>query len=196
MLIVHQGARPSVAASSYVAPTAVLCGDITVAENCRIMFGAVLAAEGAPITIGPRTIIMENALLRAWSDLPVTVGHDVYVGPGVSINGATLADEVYVAAGASVLPRAVVEARSVVRTNAVVHIDAVVLADRSVPDGWTAIGNPAQFVPPGADERMLVSLEGLNFSEAVFGERREVAGTQRYLDFLAPHFGDELVDEQ
>jgi carbonic anhydrase/acetyltransferase-like protein (isoleucine patch superfamily) len=196
MLIVHQGARPRVASTSYVAPTAVLCGDVTVGEDCRIMFGAVLAAEGAPISIGPRTIIMENAVLRAWPELPVMVGHDVYVGPAVSVNGATLDDEVYLAAGSSVLPGAVVGARSIVRTNAVVHIKAVLAENRRVPDGWTAIGDPAQVVPPGADERTLVSLEGLNFSEAVFGERRDAAGTQRYLDFLASHFADAVIDEE
>jgi gamma-carbonic anhydrase len=194
MRIAHQGVEPVVASTSYIAPTAVLCGNVTVGDDCRIMFGAVLVAEGAPVSIGPRTIIMENAVLRGWPDLPVTLGHDVYIGAGVSINGATLEDGVYVAAGASVLPGAVVGARTIVRTNAVVHINSVVAENGRVPDGWTAIGNPAQVVPPGPDERMLVSLEGLNFSKAVFGEGREEVGTQRYLDFLATHLADTVAD--
>ena len=45
MLIEHEGKRPTVAPSAYVAPTAVLCGDVSVGEDSRILFGAVLTAR-------------------------------------------------------------------------------------------------------------------------------------------------------
>ncbi len=74
MLIEHRGVAPSVAESAYIAPTAVVCGDVEIGEDCRIMFGAVLVAEDAPVRVGARTVIMENAVVRAWPQLPVSIG--------------------------------------------------------------------------------------------------------------------------
>jgi carbonic anhydrase/acetyltransferase-like protein (isoleucine patch superfamily) len=46
MLIEHDGKCPRIAASAYIAPTAVVCGDVTIGEDSRILFNAVVAAEG------------------------------------------------------------------------------------------------------------------------------------------------------
>ena len=64
MLIEHRGIAPRVAESAYVAPTAVVCGDVEIGDECRIMFGAVLVAEDAPVRVGARTVVMENAVIR------------------------------------------------------------------------------------------------------------------------------------
>ena len=65
MFIEHRGKRPSVDASAYVAPTAVLCGDVRVGPDSRVLFGAVLTAEDGHVEVGARCVIMENALVRA-----------------------------------------------------------------------------------------------------------------------------------
>ncbi len=193
MLIEHRGITPSVAESAYVAPTAVLCGDVEIGDDCRIMFGAVLVAEDAPVRIGPRTVIMENAIIRAWPQLPVAIGSDVMIGPGANVNGAQIDHDAFVAAGASIFPAAHLGARAIVRTNAVVHINSELPAGRVVPEGWTALGRPAEVVPPGQDERMLFSLYGMNFTKAVFGEGRAEIGMKNYLDLFGAHRDDRPV---
>ena len=57
MLLEHRGKGPRIHESAYVAPTAVICGDVTIGENCQILFGAVLVAEGGPVVIGCNCII-------------------------------------------------------------------------------------------------------------------------------------------
>jgi gamma-carbonic anhydrase len=193
MLIEHRGITPSVAESAYVAPTAVLCGDVEIGDDCRIMFGAVLVAEDAPVRIGPRTVIMENAIIRAWPQLPVAIGSDVMIGPGANVNGAQIDHDAFVAAGASIFPAAHLGARAIVRANAVVHINSELPAGRVVPEGWTALGRPAEVVPPGQDERMLFSLYGMNFTKAVFGEGRAEIGMKNYLDLFGAHRDDRPV---
>ena len=190
MLIEHRGSVPSVAESAYVAPTAVVCGDVEIGDDCRIMFGAVLVAEDAPVRIGPRTVIMENAVVRAWPQLPVSVGNDVMIGPGANVNGAEIDHDAFVAAGASIFPAAQIGARAIVRTNSVVHINSELPAGRVVPEGWTAIGRPAEVVPPGEDEQRLFSLYGMNFTKAVFGGSRAEVGMKNYLDLFGAHRGD------
>jgi carbonic anhydrase/acetyltransferase-like protein (isoleucine patch superfamily) len=193
MLIEHRGITPSVAESAYVAPTAVLCGDVEIGDDCRIMFGAVLVAEDAPVRIGPRTVIMENAIIRAWPQLPVAIGSDVMIGPGANVNGAQIDHDAFIAAGASIFPAAHIGARAIVRANAVVHINSELPAGRVVPEGWTALGRPAEVVPPGQDERMLFSLYGMNFTKAVFGEGRAEIGMKNYLDLFGAHRDDRPV---
>jgi len=193
MLIEHRGITPSVAESAYVAPTAVLCGDVEIGDDCRIMFGAVLVAEDAPVRIGQRTVIMENAIIRAWPQLPVAIGSDVMIGPGANVNGAQIDHDAFVAAGAFIFPAAHIGERAIVRANAVVHIDSELPAGRVVPEGWTALGRPAEVVPPGQDERMLFSLYGMNFTKAVFGEGRAEIGMKNYLDLFGAHRDDRPV---
>jgi carbonic anhydrase/acetyltransferase-like protein (isoleucine patch superfamily) len=195
MLIEHRGVSPRVPESAYVAPTAVLCGDVEIGEDCRIMFGAVLVAEGAPVRIGPRTVIMENAVVRAWPELPVSIGNDVVIGPAANVNGAQIDQHAFIAAGATIFPAAHIGERAIVRTNGVVHINTELPAKRVVPEGWTAIGRPAEVVPPGQDERMFFSLYGMNFTKAVFGESRAEVGMKNYLDLFVSHREDRPVED-
>jgi acetyltransferase-like isoleucine patch superfamily enzyme len=89
MLVEHRGARPAVDPSAYVAPTAVLCGDVHVGPDARILFGAVVTAEDGRIEIGARCVVMENALLRARAAHPVRLGDDVLVGPHAHLSAWT-----------------------------------------------------------------------------------------------------------
>jgi carbonic anhydrase/acetyltransferase-like protein (isoleucine patch superfamily) len=193
MLIEHRGIAPNVAESAYVAPTAVVCGDVEIAEDCRIMYGAVLVAEDAPVRIGARTVIMENAIIRAWPRFPVSIGTDVMIGQGATVNGAQIHDHAFVATGASIFPAAHIGERAIVRTNSVVHINSELPPGRVVPEGWTGLGRPAQVVPPGEDERMLFSLYGMNFTKAVFGESRAEVGMKNYLDLFGAHSDDRTL---
>jgi len=54
MLLRHRGNQPTVHPSAYVAPTAVLCGDVRVGADARILFGAVLTAEDGVVEVGAR----------------------------------------------------------------------------------------------------------------------------------------------
>jgi gamma-carbonic anhydrase len=195
MLIEHRGMSPKVSESAYVAPTAVLCGDVEVGDDCRIMFGAVVVAESAPVRVGRRTVIMDNAVIRSWPNFPVNLGDDVMIGASAHVNGAEVDDFAFIALGAALFPAAHVGSHSTVRANAVVHVNSELPARRVVPEGWTAIGRPAEVVPPGPDERMLFTLHGVNFTKAVFGEGRGGVGMKNYLDLLEAHRADQNIIE-
>jgi carbonic anhydrase/acetyltransferase-like protein (isoleucine patch superfamily) len=124
MLIEHRGASSARRRDRLRRDTAVVCGDVEIGDECRIMFGAVLVAEGAPVRVAGRTVIMENAVVRAWPQLPVELGHDVMIGPGANVNGAQIDDDAFVAAGATIFPAAHIGERASVRTNGAVHINS------------------------------------------------------------------------
>ena len=199
MLIEHLGKKPRIHPSAYVAPTAVICGDVTVGEESRVLFGAVLVAEGGPITIGSYTIVMENAVVRATSRHAVGIGSHVLVGPRAYLSGCTVEDDAFLATGATVFNGARIGARAEVRINGVVHLKTVLAPDATVPIGWIAVGDPAQILPPGEHDRIWAIQEKLDFPREVFGLRATPGKTimpeltRRYARALARHKEDRIL---
>src|SRR3954469_17001911 len=154
MLIEHERKRPRVDSSAYVAPNAVVSGDVVVGPGARILFGAVVTAEGASgrVVLGRDCIVMENALVRGRAGRPTRVGDSVLIGPHAHVNGAQIEDEVFIATGASIFPGARIGSRAELRINAVVHVNTVVGIGQTVRIGWVAVGTPAQTFSPDRHE--------------------------------------------
>jgi gamma-carbonic anhydrase len=197
MLIEHEGKRPNVADSAYVAPTAVVCGDVTLGPDSRILFGAVLTAEGGQIEVGERCIVMENAVLRGREGHPVVLGDHVLVGPHAHVNGAQIERDVFLATGASVFPGARVGHGSEVRIGAVVHVNSNLRPGSTVPIGWVAVGDPADLFPPDAHEELWPVQRAMDFPRTVFGLERAEATMERisarYAERFGRHRGDRVI---
>lgn len=106
-MIVSSGTKkPNIHASAYVAPSATISGDVTIEEGCAVLFGAVISAEGAPVTIGANSVVMENAVVKSSGgkvmQFPCSVGESCIIGPGAYIVGATIEPGVFIASGARV----------------------------------------------------------------------------------------------
>lgn len=200
MLLEHQGKRPRIDETAYIAPTATVCGDVTIGPESRVLFGAVLVAEGGPVTIGRYCIVMEEAVVRGTLRHPISVGDHVLVGPHAHLSGCTVAECVFVATGASVFNGARLGSRSEVRINGVVHVNTAVPAGATVPIGWVAVGDPAEILPPGEHERIWAVQKTLEFSRTVFGLERAPEGesimpkmTRRYARALGVHRLDHAL---
>jgi carbonic anhydrase/acetyltransferase-like protein (isoleucine patch superfamily) len=199
MLIRHASKAPRVHPTAYVAPNAVLCGDVTVGPGCRIMFGAQLIAEGGAIALGTNCVVLENAVLRSTEAHDLQLGDHCLVGPQAHVVGCSVEDEVFIATGASVFHGARLGKGSEVRINAVVHIKTELEAGATVPIGWVAVGSPAQLFPPGEHERIWEIQATLNFPHTVYGLERADASvrniTRVMSERLEAHSGDWVVDE-
>lgn len=195
----HLGAQPRIHPDAVVASTAVISGDVTIGAGCQVLHGAVITAEGGPVTLAEHTIVMENALVRASATHPVHLGAHVLVGPMASVSGALVADEVFLATGTRVFNGARIGERCEVRINAVVHLRTVLPPDTVVPIGWIAVGDPAQVLSPDRHEEIWAMQKELDFPGYVFGLDREtpdlmVQLTERYGAALARHARDRRVD--
>ena len=65
MILEHRGARPTTDPSAYVAPTAVVCGDVHGGAGARVLFGAVLTAEDERVEVGRNCVVMESEFFGA-----------------------------------------------------------------------------------------------------------------------------------
>lgn len=200
MLIEHDGASPRVDPTAWIAPNAVLCGNVSVGPGCRIMFGAQVIAEGGSITIGRECIVMENAVLRSSSRHSLRIGDNCLVGPNAHVVGCTIEDEVFIATGAAIFHSAHLGRGSEVRINGVVHIKTRLPEGATVPIGWVAVGESAQILPPGEHERIWALQEPLNFPLTVYGFERSEATmkqiTRRLSQALGSHASDRVGNPQ
>jgi carbonic anhydrase/acetyltransferase-like protein (isoleucine patch superfamily) len=201
VIVEHQGIRPRIAASAYVAPNAVVCGDVEIAEDARILFGAVVTAEaGGSVRVGACTIVMEHALVRGREGHPATIGEHVIVGPHAHVNGAEIGACAFVATSAAIFPGARVGAGAEIRINGVVHVNTVLAPGGLVPIGWVAVGDPAQVFPPSDHARIWEIQKELDFPRTVFGLPRGPAehllptATARYAEAFGRHRDDVIVD--
>jgi carbonic anhydrase/acetyltransferase-like protein (isoleucine patch superfamily) len=203
MLIEHDGERPTMAADVYVAPNAVLSGDVRLDAGARVLFGAVVTAEGGPVTIGAHSVVMEHAVVRGTGRHPAVIGRQVLVGPHAYVTGATLEDEVFVATNAMVFNGARLGRASSVALGAAVRVGGQVPAGTRIPIGWVAVGDPAQLHPPDDADAIRAGLdEAGGFFPSVFGtppdlDRSETMqlAMRRYTTALGRHVDDQLLPD-
>jgi carbonic anhydrase/acetyltransferase-like protein (isoleucine patch superfamily) len=137
-LIELDGVSPTIGADVFLAPTAVLVGDVRVADRANIWFGAVLRGDSSRIEIGEESSIQDNVVIHCAKDLPTIVGARVTVGHGAMLEGCVIEDEALVGMGAMVLQHARVESGAMLAAGAVVPERAVVRT------GMLSAGLPAR----------------------------------------------------
>ena len=200
MEIRHRESTPSVDPEAYVAPTAVLSGQVRVGPGSCVLHGAVLSADGGPVEVGANCVIMEHAVLRGTPRHPLRIGDHVLAGPHSYLTGCTVGDEVFIATGAMVFNGAQMGLASSVALGGAVHIGCVVPPQTRIPIGWVAVGDPARLYPPGEAESIRAGLEEAGgFLPFVFGTDTAADRSQqirsamrRYAGFLSrSHNGDE-----
>jgi carbonic anhydrase/acetyltransferase-like protein (isoleucine patch superfamily) len=131
------GVAPTIGEDVFLAPTAVLVGDVRVGDRANIWFGTVLRGDVSHIEIGPGCSIQDTSVIHCASDLPTVIGADVVVGHGALLEGCTIEDGALIGMGAVVLQHARIGA------GAMVAAGAVVAERQQIPAGVLAAGVPA-----------------------------------------------------
>ncbi len=175
MLIRHRGAEPRVDPTAWVAPNATLVGDVLVGPHARVLYGAVLDAEGARVEVGAHTIVSEHVVLRATAvtDAPVTVADHVFIGPHATVLGADVRSCAYLAANATVLQLSTVGAGACVAVGALVHARTVLPEEFFVPPHTTAVGDPVGVFGPDRADELAAAIAAVDFAGAAFGVQTE-----------------------
>ncbi|MGH2875175.1 MAG: gamma carbonic anhydrase family protein [Solirubrobacteraceae bacterium] len=132
------GVAPTIGADVYLAPTAVLIGDVRIGDRSSIWFGTVLRGDLSRIEIGERCSIQDTAVVHCAIDLPTVVGDGVTIGHGALLEGCEIGDGAVIGMGAIVLQHARVGAGAMVAAGGVVPERAEIAA------GMLAAGVPAR----------------------------------------------------
>jgi len=151
------GVWPTIAAGVFIAPGAMIIGDVTISEGASIWYNAVVRGDVAPIVIGRNTNIQDNCTLHVDTDAPLTIGDDCTVGHGAVVHGATIEHHVLIGMKAAVLSHAHIG------SNTIIGACALVAEHKRIPEGVLAIGVPARVarsLTPAESEHIITSADG------------------------------------
>lgn len=158
--------------TAWVAPSAVVSGDVSIGRNSRVLAGAIITGELGPVSIGDDVVVMEHGLLRGRAQHPLAIGSAVLIGPHTHLNGTVVEDEVFVATGVSMFPGSRAGTGSELRINSVLHVNTTLAPGTVVPIGWIAAGQPAELFSPDRHEELWAAQEPLDFPGTVYGVPR------------------------
>lgn len=124
----------------YLAPGAIVIGDVRIGRNVSIWFNAVLRGDNEPIVLGDGSNIQDGCVVHTDPGYPVEIGDNVTVGHNAIIHGCRIGDGSLVGMGATVLNGAQIGPRCLIGANSLVREGMV------VPDGSLVVGVTAQIV--------------------------------------------------
>jgi carbonic anhydrase/acetyltransferase-like protein (isoleucine patch superfamily) len=143
----HRGVRPAVAPDVFIAPNAVVIGDVHVGPGSSVWFSTTIRGDVFPIRIGARTNIQDNSVVHVTGGKAKTsVGDDVTVGHMVLLHGCTVGSRVLVGMGSIVLDNALIE------DDCVLAAGSLVAPGARIPARSLAMGRPAKVVRPLKNE--------------------------------------------
>ncbi|WP_282606774.1 gamma carbonic anhydrase family protein [Pelagibius sp. Alg239-R121] len=126
--------------SSWIAPTAVVIGDVSLARHTSIWWGTVLRGDNDSITLGEGSNIQENSVVHVDPGIPCSIGDNVTIGHSVTLHGCTIGDGTLVGIGAIILNGAKIG------RNCLIGANSFVGEGKEIPDNSLVFGAPAKVV--------------------------------------------------
>ena len=134
------GVKPVVDESAWVAPTADVMGNVQLAAEASVWFGAVLRGDNEPIIVGKRSNIQDNSVLHTDPGMPLTIGEGVIIGHQVMLHGCTIGDNTLIGIGATVLNGAKIG------KNCLIGAHALITEGKEIPDNSMVVGAPGKII--------------------------------------------------
>lgn len=156
--------------TGWVAPNAVLVGDVAVGRDVTVWFGAVVRGDVEKVTIGSGTNIQDQSVMHADPGFPVMIGRDCTIGHRALVHGCVIGENCLIGMGAIILNGARIGA------NSLVGAGALVTEGKEFPENALILGSPARMVRLLTDEEVQ-----RNRSAA----KHYVANGQRYKNSLS-----------
>lgn len=140
VIVPFRGHVPRIDPEAWVAPGAVIVGQVTLERGVTVWYNAVIRADHEPISVGAGSNIQDGAVLHIEHGQPVVIGRDVTVGHGAIVHSATVEDGALIGMGSTVLDGSRIGERAVVGAN------ALVTQNTTCPPESLLIGVPAKVV--------------------------------------------------
>jgi carbonic anhydrase/acetyltransferase-like protein (isoleucine patch superfamily) len=154
MIMPYRGVSPQIAADAFIAPTAVVIGDVQIGAEASIWFGCVLRGDSNSIRIGPRTNIQDGTVIHVNHEregaagTKTTIGADVTVGHMALLHACTIEDAAFIGMKACLMDGVHVEG------GAMVAAGALVTPGKRIRKGELWAGSPAKLMRPLTDAEM------------------------------------------
>jgi gamma-carbonic anhydrase len=158
-LLPFHGVWPTLSEDVFIAPGAMIIGDVHLGPGVSVWYNAVVRADFAPITIGARSNVQDNAVIHVDDGAPCTIGEDCIIGHSAIVHGAQIGNRVLIAMHATVLSHATIGDDVILAANAMLP------EKKSVPSNALSLGAPAHVARELTDaDRERVRLNAVVYS--------------------------------
>lgn len=140
--------RPRIGRGVYIAPTAWVCGDVTLGDGSTVMHHVTIRGDVSAIRIGRRVNIQDGAVVHTKTGVDLDIDDDVAVGHRAIVHGLRVGGHTLIGMGAIVLDDCVVGRECVIGAGAVLAPGTV------VPDGKVVLGVPGRIVRDVTDREL------------------------------------------
>ena len=137
-----EGQSPTVPESGnyWVAPDASVIGNVLLAENSSVWWGAKIRGDNDEISIGKGSNIQDNSVLHTDLGFPLSVGVNCTIGHRVMLHGCTIGDFSLIGMGATILNGAVIG------KNCLIGAGALISEKKQIPDDSLVMGMPGKVI--------------------------------------------------
>ncbi|SHK22874.1 gamma carbonic anhydrase family protein [Desulforamulus aeronauticus] len=140
MILPYLEQQPKIASSVYIAPGAMVVGQVELMDEVSIWYNAVIRGDVAGVCIGRTTNIQDGCLLHQNEGIPLIIGEEVTVGHGALLHGCTIGDGCLIGMGAIILTGAKIGKETLIGAGALVK------ENQEIPEGVLVVGSPARIV--------------------------------------------------
>lgn len=148
MIRAFRGHAPVIPDACFVAESATIVGDVALAEDASVWYGAVVRGDAGPIRIGPGSNVQDCAVLHTDKGFDLTLGRGVTVGHAAVVHGAQVGDNVVIGMHATLLNGCRVGANSIIGAGALVREGQI------IPENSLVVGCPARVLRQVSPEQL------------------------------------------
>lgn len=159
LILPYRGVMPTIHADAWIAPGAVVIGDVHIGAGTNVWFGCVIRGDVCPIRIGERTNIQDGTVIHVTRKTgPTTIGSGITVGHCALLHACTLEDDCFIGMRATVMDHAVVERGGMLAAG------GLLTPGKRIPGGELWAGNPAKlFRPLKPEEREFIGISAEHY---------------------------------
>ena len=132
--------KPKNSGENWVAPNAVIIGDVTLEKNSSVWFNATLRGDIENIYVGEGSNVQDGCVLHTDPGCPLKIGKNVTVGHLVMLHGCTIGDNSLIGIGAVILNKAKIG------KNCIIGAKALITENKVIPDNSLVIGSPGKII--------------------------------------------------
>lgn len=140
MIVNYKGDTPKIHESAFIAPNAVITGDVTIAENASVWYGTVIRGDVSPVTIGQNSNVQDLCCLHQSPNAPLIIEDNVTIGHRVTLHSSIIRKNALVGMDSTILDGAEIG------EYAFVGAGSLVTPGKKIPPRTLALGRPAKVV--------------------------------------------------
>jgi len=156
MIVEYNGYKPDISKALYIAPNAVITGNVILEEGVSVWYGAVLRGDTGCIHVGQNSNIQDNCVIHCEEGSDVHIGENVLIGHGAIIHGCSIENGCMIGMGAIVMNDAVIREQSLVGAG------AMVTEGKAFPERSLILGSPAKAIKPVSASQIQMIQDGIN----------------------------------